>query len=111
LEPFAFKALGEMASLGHLNAVGKGFGFKVSRMLGWLMWLTVYLPKLPGLERKLKVFIEWSLELLFPRDISLLDIKMTEVVGRVHLEKGDPIYHIGDAAFSFYLIATRKLQI
>ena len=111
LQPFGFKALGEMASLGHLNAVGKVFGFKVSGLLGWLMWRAVYLSKLPGLERKLKVFIEWTLELLFPRDISLLDIKMTEVVGRVHLEKGDPVYHIGDPAFSFYVIEKGKLEL
>jgi NADH dehydrogenase len=57
------------------------------------------------------VFIEWTLELLFPRDISLLDIKMTEVVGRVHLEKGDPVYHIGDPAFSFYVIEKGKLEL
>jgi NADH:ubiquinone reductase (H+-translocating) len=111
LQPFRFKALGEMACLGHLNAVGKVFGFKVSGLLGWLMWRAVYLSKLPGLERKLKVLIEWNLELLFPRDISLLDIKMTEVVGRVHLEKGDPVYHIGDPAFSFYLIEKGSVEI
>src|SRR3984893_80494 len=111
LQPFGFKALGEMASLGHLNAVGKVFGFKVSGFLGWLMWRAGYLSKLPGLERKLKVLIEWNLELLFPRDISLLDIKMTEVVGRVHLEKGDPIYHIGDPAFSFYLIEKGLVEL
>jgi NADH:ubiquinone reductase (H+-translocating) len=111
LQPFRFKALGEMASLGHLNAVGKVFGFKVSGLLGWLMWRTVYLSKLPGLERKLKVFIEWNLELLFPRDISLLDIKMTEVVGRVHLEKGDPVYHNGDPAFSFYVIEKGTVEL
>jgi len=111
LQPFGFKALGEMASLGHLNAVGKVFGFKVSGLLGWLMWRAVYLSKLPGLERKLKVFIEWTLELLFPRDISLLDIKMTEVVGRVHLEKGDPVYHIGDPAFSFYVIEKGSVEL
>ncbi|HEY4782177.1 MAG TPA: cyclic nucleotide-binding domain-containing protein, partial [Chthoniobacterales bacterium] len=111
LQPFGFKALGEMASLGHLNAVGKVFGFKVSGFLGWLMWRAVYLSKLPGLERKLKVLIEWNLELLFPRDISLLDIKMTEVVGRVHLEKGDPVYHIGDPAFSFYVIEKGLVEL
>jgi NADH dehydrogenase len=111
LQPFGFKALGEMASLGHLNAVGKVLGFKVSGLLGWLMWRAVYLSKLPGFERKLKVFIEWSLELLFPRDISLLDIKMTEVVGRVYLEKGDPVYHIGDPAFSFYVIEKGLVEL
>src|ERR1700736_4900021 len=111
LEPFRFKTLGEMASLGHRNAVGKVLGFKVAGFLGWLMWRATYLYKLPGLEQKVKVFFEWNLELLFPRDISLLNIKMTEVVGRVHLEKGDRIYHMGDAAFSFYLIEKGKVQI
>jgi NADH:ubiquinone reductase (H+-translocating) len=111
LEPFRFKTLGEMASLGHRNAVGKVLGFKVSGFLGWLMWRATYLYKLPGLEQKSKVFFEWNLELLFPRDISLLNIKMTEVIGRVHLEKGDPIYHIGDAAFSFYLIEKGHVEV
>ncbi len=111
VRPFRFKTLGEMASLGHRNAVGKVLGFKVSGFLGWLMWRATYLYKLPGLEQKSKVFFEWSLELLFPRDISLLNIKMTEVLGRVHLEKGDPIYHIGDAAFSFYLIERGQVEV
>jgi NADH:ubiquinone reductase (H+-translocating) len=111
IQPFRFKTLGEMASLGHRNAVGKVLGFKVSGFLGWLMWRATYLYKLPGLEQKSKVFFEWSLELLFPRDISLLNIKMTEVLGRVHLEKGDPIYHIGDSAFSFYLIEKGQVEV
>jgi NADH:ubiquinone reductase (H+-translocating) len=111
LKPFRFTTLGEMASLGHRNAVGKVLGFKVSGFLGWLMWRATYLFKLPGLEQKSKVFIEWTLELLFPRDISLLNVNMTEVVGRVHLEKGDPIYHIGDPSFSFYLIEKGTLEV
>jgi NADH dehydrogenase len=111
LEAFSFKTLGEMASIGHRNAVGKVFGFKVSGFLGWLMWRATYLYKLPGLEQKAKVFFEWNLELLFPRDISLLNIKMTEVIGRVHLEKNDPIYHIGDPAFSFYLVEKGSVQV
>jgi NADH dehydrogenase len=57
------------------------------------------------------VLIEWNLELLFPRDISLLDIKMTQVIGRVHLEKGDPVFHIGDPAFSFYLIEKGSVEL
>jgi NADH dehydrogenase len=33
------------------------------------------------------------------------------VVGRVHLEKGDPVYHIGDAAFSFYVIEKGAVEL
>ena len=111
LEPFRYKSLGEMASLGHRNAVGKVLGFNVSGFLGWLMWRATYLYKLPGLEQKSKVFFEWNLEFLFPREISLLHVEMTRVVGRVHLEKGDPIYHVGDTAFSFYLVEKGKVEI
>ncbi|MBV9273063.1 MAG: FAD-dependent oxidoreductase [Verrucomicrobia bacterium] len=108
---FRYRSMGEMASLGHRNAVGKVFGFKVSGLLGWLMWRATYLYKLPGLERKIKVFIEWNLELLFPRDISLLDVRPTEVLGRMHLEAGDPVFHRGDPAFSFYLIEKGSVAI
>jgi NADH:ubiquinone reductase (H+-translocating) len=111
LAPFRYTSLGEMASLGHRHAVGKVFGLKVSGLLGWLLWRATYLYKLPGLERKVKVFFEWNLEMLFPRDISLLNIKMTQIIGRVHLEKGDPVYHIGDPSFSFYLIEKGSVEI
>jgi len=33
------------------------------------MWRAVYLSKLPGLERKLHVLSDWTIELFFPRDI------------------------------------------
>jgi NADH:ubiquinone reductase (H+-translocating) len=111
LTPFRYQSMGEMASLGHRNAVGKVLGFKVSGLLGWLMWRATYLYKLPGLERKLKVFIEWNLDLIFPRDISLLDVSTTRVIGRMHSEPNDPIYHAGDPAFSFYLIEKGKVRI
>jgi NADH:ubiquinone reductase (H+-translocating) len=111
LIPFHYQSMGEMASLGHRNAVGKVLGVKVSGLLGWLMWRATYLYKLPGLERKLKVFLEWNLDLIFPRDISLLDARETRVLGRMHSEPGDPIYHVGDPAFSFYLIEKGKVQI
>jgi NADH:quinone reductase (non-electrogenic) len=111
LIPFHYQSMGEMASLGHRNAVGKVLGVKVSGLLGWLMWRATYLYKLPGLERKLKVFLEWNLDLIFPRDISLLDARETRVLGRMHSEPGDPIYHVGDPAFSFSLIEKGKVQI
>jgi hypothetical protein len=33
------------------------------------MWRGIYLSKLPGLERKVRVLVDWSIELFFPRDI------------------------------------------
>jgi NADH:ubiquinone reductase (H+-translocating) len=33
------------------------------------MWRGIYLSKLPGLERKVRVMTDWVIELFFPRDI------------------------------------------
>jgi NADH:ubiquinone reductase (H+-translocating) len=35
-----------------------------------MMWRFIYLVKLPGLERKVRVLSDWTLELFFPRDIA-----------------------------------------
>jgi len=35
------------------------------------MWRTVYLSKLPGLEKKVRVALDWTIDLFFPRDIVL----------------------------------------
>jgi NADH dehydrogenase len=42
---------------------------RFSGMLAWFLWRTIYLTKLPGLERKTRVVIDWTIELFFPRDI------------------------------------------
>jgi NADH dehydrogenase len=33
------------------------------------MWRGLYLSKLPGLERKVRVLVDWVIDLFFPRDI------------------------------------------
>jgi NADH:ubiquinone reductase (H+-translocating) len=42
---------------------------RFSGLSAWLMWRGIYLAKLPGLERKIRVLVDWTIELFFPRDI------------------------------------------
>ena len=42
---------------------------RFSGLLAWLMWRGIYLGKLPGLERKVRVLVDWTAELFFPKDI------------------------------------------
>ena len=67
-EPFKFKSLGLLAGLGRRSAVAEILGFKFSGFVAWWLWRTIYLMKLPGFERKLRVAIDWTLDLFFPRD-------------------------------------------
>ncbi len=41
---------------------------RFSGLLAWAIWRGVYLSKLPGLERKIRVLGDWIIELFFPRD-------------------------------------------
>jgi NADH dehydrogenase len=72
---FHYTSLGMMASLGARKAVAQLPGNHVlTGFLAWFLWRTYYLARLPGLDRKLRVAFDWTLELLFPRDISELRV-------------------------------------
>src|SRR6266481_7488441 len=67
LRQFKFKGYGELASIGHHVAVAEILGFKFSGFFAWWLWRTVYLVKLPRLDRKVRVVLDWTLDLFFPR--------------------------------------------
>ncbi|MDQ2865690.1 MAG: NAD(P)/FAD-dependent oxidoreductase [Candidatus Eremiobacteraeota bacterium] len=75
LERFRFTSLGMMASLGARKAVAQLPGNRVlTGFFAWFLWRTYYLSRLPGLDRKFRVAFDWTLELLFPRDIAELRV-------------------------------------
>jgi hypothetical protein len=61
-----------LAGLGRRSAVAEIFGLRFSGFIAWWLWRTIYLMKLPGFERKLRVAIDWALDLFFARDIVYL---------------------------------------
>jgi NADH:quinone reductase (non-electrogenic) len=69
LEPFRYRTMGMLASIGHHTGVVNMFGFKFSGFIAWWMWRSVYLAKLPRLVKKVRVMMAWTLDLLFGRDI------------------------------------------
>jgi NADH dehydrogenase len=73
---FHFHSLGALCVVGHQTACAElSVPFTRSRCLrfsglfAWLLWRGIYLAKLPGLERKIRVLMDWTIELFFPRDI------------------------------------------
>jgi NADH dehydrogenase len=68
LKRFYYNGLGTLCVVGHHTACAEIKGVRFSGLLAWMMWRAVYLAKLPGLERKVRVFVDWTIELFFPRD-------------------------------------------
>ena len=59
---------GALVALGCHSGVGKVYGYKVAGLPAWFLWRTVYLMKMPGLARKVKVALDWTLGLFFPHE-------------------------------------------
>ena len=70
--PFSYRAVGSLVALGSRTAAAEVAGRKFSGFLAWVMWRTIYFSKLPGMDRKVRVALDWAIDLLFPRDIVLL---------------------------------------
>src|SRR5438552_15671349 len=69
LRSFSFKTIGLLASIGRRTGVARIFGLNFSGFFAWWMWRTIYLSKLPGLDKKVRVVFDWTLDLLFPKDV------------------------------------------
>lgn len=66
--PATFSELGSLTSIGCRTAVANVLGVKVSGFPAWWLWRTVYLMKMPKLGRKVRVALDWTIELFFRRD-------------------------------------------
>ncbi|HET7875025.1 MAG TPA: NAD(P)/FAD-dependent oxidoreductase [Methylomirabilota bacterium] len=72
--PFRFKLLGEMVPLSRRTAVADMVGIKLKGFLAWFIWKTVYMMKLPTWAARLRVVLDWTVELFFERDVSELEV-------------------------------------
>ncbi len=67
--PFRFQTIGVLVALGHRTAAAEIRGHRFSGLAAWLMWRGIYLAKLPGTEKQVRVLLDWLLDLVFPRDV------------------------------------------
>jgi NADH dehydrogenase len=75
--PFVYNSHGSLAALGCRTGVAKVFGIKLSGFAAWFLWRTVYLLKMPGLARKVRLALDWTLDLVFRRDFVQLGVHRT----------------------------------
>ena len=68
-KPFVFSTIGQLAAIGKRTGVANILGVNFSGFMAWWLWRTIYLSKLPRFEKKLRVALDWSLDLLFSKDI------------------------------------------
>ena len=73
-KPFRFKLLGEMVPLSRRTAVADLMGLRLVGFPAWVLWKTIYMLKLPTLATRVRVVLDWTVELFFERDVSELTV-------------------------------------
>jgi NADH dehydrogenase len=91
--PFHYGQQGMLVSLGRFKGVGEVLGIKVSGVIAWLLWRGYYLLRLPSRERRLRVALDWALELFLAHDVVEISMRRTrtrpgEEIGEV---SGEPV--------------------
>jgi NADH dehydrogenase len=110
-QPFRFKALGQLCSIGGYQAVAEMLGVHISGFVAWLLWRGVYLFKLPTWSRRIKVGLDWSWDVLFPRDLSFLNTDTTQQATHAYYRPGDFIHRQGEPARVFSIIEEGQVEV
>jgi len=110
LKPFAYTSKGSLASLGMSKAVAEVYGIKLSGTLAWLLWRGFYLSFLPGFTTKVRVLVNWILNVFVPPNIVLVQSSMPGT-RYIHYRKGDKVLEPGMLIDGFYTVVKGTLKL
>jgi NADH dehydrogenase len=69
---YRHKHVGSVASLGLHKGVAQVYGIKLKGFPAWFMHRTYHMSRMPTLNRKIRVVLDWTLALFFSRDVTSL---------------------------------------
>jgi NADH dehydrogenase len=100
-EPFRFRPLGELALVGKRSAVAEVFGLRFSGLLAWAMWRAVYLYKMPGAGKRVRVVINWMLDRAFGAEVvaelrAVRPAPPPSAASEAKPATGDPLHEAGE---------------
>lgn len=86
-------------------------GWVVGGLPAWFLARISNLATMPGLERNLRILIDWTLDVPFRADIAVLAPDATSRLQRLHLEAGDEVIRQGEAGDTAYIIQSGRVEV
>jgi NADH dehydrogenase len=75
---FVYESKGQMAIIGKRTGIASFLGMNIHGIVAWLLWRNVYLSKIPTWDKRFRVFLDWTADVFFDRDISRLKFMRRE---------------------------------
>jgi len=97
LVEYRHKYVGSVASLGLYKGVAQVYGIKLKGFPAWFMHRTYHMSRIPSLNRKIRVVVDWTLALFLKREVvSLGELHQprepfTEVTPEVRAKAADTV--------------------
>ncbi|MEH6518909.1 MAG: FAD-dependent oxidoreductase [Halioglobus sp.] len=110
LQPFHYRPLGALASLGNYQGVAEIAGVRVSGLLAWLLWRGAYISMLPGFSTRLRVALNWLFDYFLPRNIVQISNREHSAAQFYHYAKGDIVCKAGQLIDGFYAVVDGALE-
>jgi NADH dehydrogenase len=77
--PFRYFNFGALVSIGEHFAAIELLGVRLSGFPAWVIWRTLYLTKLVGFSNRVRVLIDWTLDLVVERSFSQISATRQDV--------------------------------
>ncbi|MBK6511704.1 MAG: FAD-dependent oxidoreductase [Haliea sp.] len=110
LTPFHFKPAGIMASLGGNRGAAEVYGMRVTGLLAWIIWRTAYIGMLPGFSTKVRVAIDWLLDLFMRRTIAYLGDSDRPATRYMDFSTGEVVQQANEVPAGFYVVLSGSVQ-
>jgi NADH:ubiquinone reductase (H+-translocating) len=96
-KPFVYSGLGSVAALGCRTAVAKVMGIKLSGLIAWWLYRTIYVMKMPSWSRRIRIILDWTVDLFMSREPVQLGVRRPDPVLGGGMPRNMPVTDKGEA--------------
>jgi len=109
--PFVYTSKGALASLGGGRGVAEVFGVRLSGFPAWLLWRGYYLSFVPGFAAKVRIAVQWMLDLVLGRSTVQTGTSKARATRYVRYRAGDRVFEEGNRADGFYAVVEGAFEL
>lgn len=110
-QPFVYQSKGSLASLGGNRGVAEVFGVRLSGFPAWVLWRSYYLSFVPGFATKIRIAVQWTLDILLGRSTVQTGTGRPTGTRYVRYRAGDKVSEEGNRPDGFYIVQEGLLEL